>query len=397
LGNISALLGKSFARFGKSLFGLFVRKRFNKISALRRHGLRAFTLVELLVVIAIIGVLIALLLPAVQAAREAARRMQCSNHVKQIGIALHNHHDVHNYIPAMRCGDPKAMSAAFNASGSDRVSVRFHLLPFIEQQALYDEGNQKTNAADFVCFGTNVNIYLCPSDGADKRSPDATEADAGAVNYYFFLGDRIAYPQFAQGSYTNWTQSSGCFPNGRWSTGAKGIPFSAIVDGLSNTMGISEGVRPQSLKGFGACVYGGAADVMPAGLLQIFDRSSKQYIATTNTWSPNYLRGYRPFDGALLFSAVMAACPPNSILYSTGSSHASGNGQYLLSPTSYHSGGVNAGIMDGSVRFIQDAVNTGNLSSNYTGYPEQGGGAPSPYGVWGNLATKNGGESTTMP
>ncbi|MDR1491209.1 MAG: DUF1559 domain-containing protein, partial [Planctomycetaceae bacterium] len=158
LENISVRLGKSFARFGNSsvrlknnfaqfgngLFGRFVRKRFNKSSVLRRHtlwrlalqrhGSWAFTLVELLVVIAIIGVLIALLLPAVQAAREAARRMTCTNHQKQVVMAFHNYHDICNALP---CG----------FWGNTYETWIVTILPYIEQTSLYNSYNHNANVA----------------------------------------------------------------------------------------------------------------------------------------------------------------------------------------------------------------------------------------------------------
>src|SRR3989304_5170621 len=97
----------------------------------------AFTLVELLVVIAIIGVLVALLLPAVQAAREAARRMQCGNNLKQIGLSLHNYHDVFKSFPGTYCGVPDAVNGAWSGE-TFRGSVKVRLLPFIEQSSMFD-------------------------------------------------------------------------------------------------------------------------------------------------------------------------------------------------------------------------------------------------------------------
>jgi prepilin-type N-terminal cleavage/methylation domain-containing protein len=126
----------------------------------------AFTLVELLVVIAIIGVLVALLLPAVQAAREAANRMSCGNNLKQIGIAVHNHHDTHRHLP-YGASDGQNQDCCNWNTAYDIKDIRgwawsFHILPFMEQQPLYDLGG--TTAANHTLIGqTAVNGYYCPS------------------------------------------------------------------------------------------------------------------------------------------------------------------------------------------------------------------------------------------
>jgi prepilin-type N-terminal cleavage/methylation domain-containing protein len=130
----------------------------------------AFTLVELLVVIAIIGVLVALLLPAVQAAREAANRMSCGNNLKQIGIAVHNHHDTHRHLP-YGASDGQNQDCCNWNTANDIKDIRgwawsFHILPFMEQQPLYDLGG--TTAANHTLIGqTAVNAYFCPS----RRAP----------------------------------------------------------------------------------------------------------------------------------------------------------------------------------------------------------------------------------
>ncbi|MCU0716951.1 MAG: DUF1559 domain-containing protein, partial [Pirellula sp.] len=125
---------------------------------------QGFTLVELLVVISIIGVLVALLLPAVQAAREAARRLQCVNNLKQMGIGFHNYHSVHNRFPFGGAGNVSATSAAIRAQW--RPSWGTALLPYIEQQAIYEEIDLRRPYIDEVNHAAGarlIAIYLCPS------------------------------------------------------------------------------------------------------------------------------------------------------------------------------------------------------------------------------------------
>jgi prepilin-type N-terminal cleavage/methylation domain-containing protein len=149
---------------------------------------RGFTLVELLVVIAIIGVLVALLLPAVQAAREAARRMQCSNNLKQLGLAVHNYHDTFNVFP------PQMMN--INTSNDRRWGWGAVTLPYIEQKALYDQlkpdGGQQIPTASTLIGGatllrTRVATHLCPSDNtgvSTNQFHPSVAASSNANDWY---------------------------------------------------------------------------------------------------------------------------------------------------------------------------------------------------------------------
>jgi len=130
---------------------------------------QAFTLVELLVVIAIIGVLVALLLPAVQSAREAARRMSCSNNLRQIAVGVHNHHDTLGYLPGAGSDGPN--QDCCNATKREGWSWAFHLLPFIEQQNLYDLTDNAVIAA------TPTKTYYCPTRRAPAKYGNHAKLD----------------------------------------------------------------------------------------------------------------------------------------------------------------------------------------------------------------------------
>lgn len=146
----------------------------------RTLRLRGFTLIELLVVIAIIAILVALLLPAVQQAREAARRSQCKNNLKQIGLAVHNYHETYGVIaPAWLPAWPHLTTAT--APGAQRNTIHFFLLPYIEQAPLYEQSNGIASTV----WETVIPMYLCPTDNSrDRNKPEHIMRSDAAVTSY---------------------------------------------------------------------------------------------------------------------------------------------------------------------------------------------------------------------
>ncbi|MDR0335498.1 MAG: DUF1559 domain-containing protein [Planctomycetaceae bacterium] len=382
-----------------SIFRRFFTKFFSSIRS-SRFG---FTLVELLVVIAIIGVLIALLLPAVQAAREAARRMQCSNKVKQLSLALHNYHDTYDSFPAG--GSP--FYAEDNSSlWKYRTSILFTILPFCEQQSLYD---RYVSAAQGLAKSSGNPVYIWTFD--DTNYPALRET-INTSPIPFRCPSEIVTPATGSAGRSNYVYCSadwadtinnvnprGIFPTKTW----RGMNF--LIDGTSNTAVFSERAMGQTgnRRVVGSMAYVAGANLSQSGTPTsstncsvaacLAAQAGRDYTSTvtdSDLAGAGYPASYW-MDNSPSRNAFCTILPPNSINCIGGSGQQNENGRVIASASSYHPGGVQVGLGDGSVRFISETINS--KTTGGVDYCVENG--PSPFGIWGALGSPNGGESTT--
>ena len=376
----------------------------------------AFTLVELLVVIAIIGMLIALLLPAVQAAREAARRTQCTNNLKQLSLACHNMLDTAKHFPSAVF--QKEWSADWNlAKGwaidrrsgnltnfTSQVSYMVPLMPFIEATTAYDEllgavksaYDASTTATEanldgiWLPYNTGTNNFFCrvriPALTCPSDSERITPADqSGAINYRCCRGDQW------NGWDANSTANRGIFGKGtQFACDMSGVP-----DGTSNTILLSEGVvAPNAVT---TSSRGGIAMAVTSRKPSDCKAKLLANKVLQDPWSAgNTLYGRRWGHGRPNFSIFSTVMPPNTLSCSWDALSA-GNSEAntLANAASYHTGGVNASLADASVRFISDTVNVENTDTAVNdAYNQSMDG--SAFGVWGALGTRNGRESRSL-
>ena len=362
-------------------------------------NLRAFTLVELLVVIAIIGILIALLLPAVQAAREAARRMQCSNNLKQFGLAMHTYHDATKSFPAARAvlnnyNNTAAVTAGPDPAWAGIISATCMLLPYMEQIARYDAIVARSlEVPDFSWpWGGGrpensgaIPTLCCPSDtGASQPSPVNQMARSSIMLSH---GDGLWHnnrPDFSEGANAR-VSKRGIFAPLTWHN------MSACSDGTSNTIAASEAVGDsngsRNIKGgiyMTSSMHDGQA-VPYACLTESRDPTDRQLLVSgTDTW-----RALIFIDGRMTTAGFSTVLQPNSpsCIHSIAI-HTMAWG--ALAATSNHTGGVNGVYVDGSVHFISETIDAGNprLYQKVSG--------KSNYGVWGALGSPAGGESVSL-
>jgi prepilin-type N-terminal cleavage/methylation domain-containing protein len=206
---------------------------------------QGFTLVELLVVIAIIGILVALLLPAIQAAREAARRSQCSNNLKQIGLAMHKYHDTFNCLPP---GSVERNSS--NALDKHLTNWGVAILPFLEQESLFETYNNEqhnTHADNVPVLQTILPPMICPSDVMTDKVRTVTQlggVKAAPASYKGVAGIRLAASAFFDYPPNAGTASANSHKAGPLHvTGINGLgceDFAAILDGTSSTLLVGE-------------------------------------------------------------------------------------------------------------------------------------------------------------
>lgn len=305
-----------------------------KMSHRKRCG---FTLIELLVVIAIIAILIGLLLPAVQKVRAAAARAQCQNHLKQIGLALHNYHDAKGILPP---GNVHTLNGTtIDGNFSTGTNWAIEILPYIEQDAifrLYDSANPTWHANNQTLRETTVKVFACPADAPPSLIRPAAGNGSGvsymAGNYRCVGGGNPT----GSGAYWTIVQPSGGGANQLLTANAgfRG-PLHAVLD--------SAGLRPESF----ATIQDGTSNTMFVG----------EYSTTTTvSRRPTWAYPFAGYTGGTAFNDPMTLISDYNRCFNTGGSPTPDRCKYAWG--SFHTGTINFVMGDGSVRGISTGVRT---------------------------------------
>ncbi|MCM2374522.1 DUF1559 domain-containing protein [Aporhodopirellula aestuarii] len=380
---------------------------------------RGFTVVELFVVIVIIGVLVGLLLPATRGAKEAARRMSCSNNFKQIGLGLHNYHSAYDRLPMQMGGtyDPNSDSGGTSPPGNNRYRLSFlvGLLPFVESQSLWEQittgEDDQERDVPFAAMGpapwtrqfnpwqTEIPTFRCPSD------PGLGLPSHGRTNYSACLGDATHWLNTGA---TRWDSESLTWVDDRKSqveASGRGVfvpravtRFRDVLDGLANTIMAGEictdlGDRDKRTSGSLLNSWAMIHDTPTLCRDQISSLRPQFWIpqnepeAPAGIGSSNQRRGFRWADGAALYTGMNTILPPNSEVCLAGGDSGIG----VLSSSSRHQGGTHVLMGDGAIKFITDSIESGNPDTGtvmFGGTGPREPGSFSPYGLWGKLGTR---------
>jgi len=381
----------------------------------RRLSRTGFTLVELLVVIAIIGVMVGLLLPAVQAAREAARRMSCGNNMKQLGLGMQNYSAAFGFFPVDLGGTwlKPAIPNPLTASNSGQLSAFVGLLPYIEQQAIWEVISNPlqvslpgvtpvvivqafgptpntSTSAQYPPWAMQVNTYRCPSDPVIPITKAAT-------NYGACWGDASSQVANHGGSNKRGVFFPAYYP-GLNPKNYGGRRMRDIEDGTSNTIAMGE----IALDAGGREIIGAVVQELNSAnnnpvikncTANIDPARPRYYLnplpVATYTLLPDVCHGGDWANGLPKNTGFLTMHPPN------GPSCIGGNEtNAVTTATSRHQGGVHVLMVDASVRFVTDSVDAGNQSlSDNTNVSSK----KSRYGIWGAAGSVRGGETDPLP
>ncbi|KLU03072.1 type II protein secretion system [Rhodopirellula islandica] len=384
-------------------------------------------------VIAIIGVLVGLLLPAVQAAREAARRMSCSNNMKQLGLALHNYHSAYNRLPQQRGGTSNVNDTwppgTYEGHNNLQLSFLVGVLPFIEQQALWEQisnplavnsdgtvrspswpamGPVVDNRPLYPPWVTELSALRCPSD------PGRGAPAYGRTNYAANQGDTIYNSNGIYAAWNNFQTPAGWpslkgtlrgFFNARSST-----KFRDILDGLSNTIMLGEiatdlgdrDARTSTTQEANGLRVPNTALACRSSLdperPSFWSAAVQTPADADSTNGPRFVRGFQWSNGFQIHTGFQTILPPNSEICQeapVGNWMSTYDQSGNFTASSRHQGGVHVVMGDGAVKFITESIEAGNSDAKPVD-PWQTQGVGSPFGLWGALGTKANGEIVSL-